>query len=152
MKNLENLITGLENNIPKQGCINEAISKSSVGWHIEHTLLTFNLIIDLLKKSDPDTYKWKFNFWRTVILTTGKIPRGRAPAPKSVRPKDDFTAETLQQHAAVAREKLMVLQNLHPNSYFEHPYFGKLKLRSAIKFLKLHTKHHLEIINDIIGR
>ena len=152
MKNLIYLITELENKIPKQEFINEAISQTSVGWHIEHTLLTINLIIDQLKKSDPKDYKWKFSFGRILVFTINKIPRGVAKAPNTVIPKNDFTAGTLMKHALVVKEKLKDLQTLNPNNYFEHPYFGKLNLNPAIKFLKLHTKHHIEIINDIIGR
>jgi hypothetical protein len=36
------------------------------------------------------------------------------------------------------------------DKYFEHPYFGKLRLNKTIKFLEIHTNHHLEIINDIL--
>lgn len=152
MKNLESLITELETKIAKQESINEAISKSSVGWHIEHTLLAINLIIDQLKKSDPNDYKWEFSFTRILVFTINKIPRGRAQSPKSVIPKNNFTAETLKKHAEIAKEKLKELQVLHQNNYFEHPFFGKLNLTPAKRFLNIHTKHHIAIINDIIGR
>jgi len=151
MKNLGNLITELENKIPKQESINQAISKSSVGWHIEHTLLTINRVIDQLKKSDPNDYKWKFSSLRILVFTISKIPRGRAQSPNSVKPGNNFTAETLKDQSGTIKEKIKELQALKPNNYFEHPYFGKLNLKPAIKFLKIHTKHHLDIINDIIG-
>lgn len=152
MKNLGNLITELENKIPKQEFINEEISKSSVGWHIEHTLLAINRVIDQLKKSDPNDYKWKFSFIRILVFTINKIPRGRAQSPNSVKPSNNFTAETLKKHSETTKEKLKEFQTLKPNNYFEHPYFGKLNLKPSIKFLKIHTKHHIEIISDIIGR
>ena len=152
MKNLGNLITELENKIPKQEFVNEAISKSSVGWHIEHTLLTINRIIDQLKKSDTNDYKWKFNYLRILVFTINKIPRGRGQAPNSVKPKNNFTADTLKRHSETTKEKLKDLQTLKPNNHFEHPYFGKLNLKPAIKFLIIHTKHHIDIINDIIEK
>lgn len=34
--------------------------------------------------------------------------------------------------------------------FFKHPYFGNLNVKDAIKMLKLHTRHHIDIINDII--
>jgi hypothetical protein len=34
--------------------------------------------------------------------------------------------------------------------FFEHPYFGKLKLKETIRFLEIHTTHHLSIIEDIV--
>ena len=152
MKNLKNLIAELENKIPKQESINETISKSSVGWHIEHTLLTINRVIDQLKKSDPNDYKWKFSSIRILVFAISKIPRGKAQSPNSVTPRNNFTADTLQKHSETTMEKLQELQTLKSNNYFEHPYFGKLNLKPAIKFLKIHTKHHIDIINDIIGR
>jgi hypothetical protein len=150
MKHLGNLITELEHKIPKQEFINETVSKSSVGWHTEHTLLTINLILDQLKRSDPNDYKWKFNLRKLFIFTINKIPRGRAQSPNPVRPKNDFTTETLKKHLETVKEKIKELQTLNPNAYFTHPFFGQLNLKPTIKFLKLHTKHHIDIVNDIM--
>jgi hypothetical protein len=150
MNNLEALIKELENKIPWQECINRSVSKASIGWHIEHVLLTINLIIDELRRSDTNKYKWKFKFLRVLILTINKIPRGRAQSPISVQPKNIPTADTLREHCNRVKRKLPELETLNSNNYFEHPFFGNLNLKPAVKFLKLHTKHHLAIINDII--
>jgi hypothetical protein len=48
------------------------------------------------------------------------------------------------------KEKIKELTGLHPNSFFVHPFFGKLNLKATIKMLEIHTKHHIYIINDII--
>jgi len=151
MKNLRVLINELENKIPKQEFINNAISKSSVGWHIEHAFLTINVIIDALHKSDTIHYKWKFNFTRSLVFTINQIPRGRVQSPKSVQPNENFTPDTLKKHFQVTKGKLEELQELHPNKYFEHPFFGKLNVKPTIKFLEIHTRHHIKIIRDIIG-
>ena len=79
MNRLNNLIAGLENYVTKQDLINTTISKSAVGWHIEHSLLTIEQIIGAIKRSDPALYKWKFNFKRALVLTINKIPRGVGP-------------------------------------------------------------------------
>ncbi len=150
MKHLGSLITELEEKISKQEYSNAAISKSSVGWHIEHTLLTIDVIIELLKKSDPNDYKWKFSFSRLFVFATNSIPKGRAQAPDPVKPQNNFTADTLKQHAAITKEKLKALQPLNPDSYFNHPYLGKLNVSAAIKFLVIHTVHHIAIIKSII--
>ncbi len=152
MNKLRHLINEIETKIAKEEVINPAVSKSSVGWHIEHSLLTINLIIEALKKSNPDAYQWKFSFIKTLVYTLNKIPRGRAKAPDIVRPKNNFTLETLKNHLEMTKRKLEEMATLHPNNYFEHPFFGKLKLKPTIKFLKIHTRHHLDIINDIIKR
>jgi len=41
----------LETKISKQDILSQDISKSNVGWHIEHTLLTINNVIEEVKKS-----------------------------------------------------------------------------------------------------
>lgn len=150
MKKLEALLTELENKIPKQEVMNLMVSKSSVGWHIEHSLLTFNLIIETLKKSNPKDYKWTFNFMRTLVFAMNKIPRGKAKAPDRVQPKTLFSKETLENHIYNSKQKLKELEGLHRNSYFPHPYFNLLNLKPTIRFLSIHTKHHINIINDIL--
>ncbi len=39
MDKLLKLLNELENNIPNSEKLNLSVSKSSVGWHIEHTLI-----------------------------------------------------------------------------------------------------------------
>ena len=150
MHKLNYLINELESLIPKYECLDIRISKSPVGWHMEHTLLTLSLIIEQLKRSDPITYKWQFNFTRILVFTINKIPRGRAKAPKVVQPKTDFNESTIKIHLDSVSKKIEELNLLKQDNYFEHPYFGNLNLKPTIKFLELHTKHHLSIIRDII--
>ncbi len=75
MKKLNTLLMLLESKIEKSEQINLRVSKSSVGWHIEHTLLVINVIIAGLKNSNPGEYKWKFNLSRLFVFTFNKIPR-----------------------------------------------------------------------------
>ena len=67
MKPLESLIQQLENQISNASISNLSVSNSSVGWQIEHSLLTIKLITEQLKKSDPNQYKWTFNIGRILI-------------------------------------------------------------------------------------
>lgn len=150
MVKLSKRLHELETKISNSESLNLAISKSSVGWHIEHALLVINATIDGLKKSDPNNYKWKFNFSKIFVFTTNKIPRGRAQSPRSLLPKNNPSVEALKNHFDSTNRRLADLQVLNPHNYIEHPFFGKLKLKYTIRFLELHTKHHIDIINDII--
>jgi hypothetical protein len=150
MEKLKKIIEDLENKVPSQEMLNPAISKSSVGWHIEHSILTINLIVEALQKSNPENYKRSFNFYRILVFTMNKIPRGRAKAPKVVQPKVDFNIASLKSHLEKGKIKLTELDAIGCEKYFEHPYFGHLRLKPTIKFLEIHTNHHLKIINDIV--
>ncbi len=151
MKKTEVLIRQLECKTLTQATTNTNVSAASVGWHIEHSLLVANGIISALKKSDPAQYKWQFNFPRFVVMTVlNKIPRGRGKAPESVRPKGDFTIESLKAKAEATIERLSELNGIDSNSNFKHPYFGQLNLKLAIQFIEIHTQHHLNIIDDIL--
>ncbi len=151
MHNLLEQIKELESTIPNQEDYNPEISKSNVGWHIEHILLTNKMIIEAVEKSNPADYTWSFKLSRIVVFTMNKIPRGKAKAPKVVFPKT-YDEQTLLEHLKIVTEKIQGLENMSSDKYFDHPYFGNLRLNKTIKFLEIHTKHHLEIINDIIKK
>jgi hypothetical protein len=143
------LLNELEKTIPEFQLQNSTISASSVGWHIAHTLLTINRIIAAVEKSDPSEYQWKFNLTRSYVYTFNRIPRGKGKAPKVVQPEEGFTIESLKAHCEKATHQIEKLNHFAPNHFFVHPYFGKLNVKQTIKFLYIHTRHHLQIINDI---
>jgi hypothetical protein len=147
---LKDLLSQLEISIPHATKLDQSISSSNVGWHIEHSLMVFNGIIDTISKSDPKDYKGSFNIKRLVVFTKKKIPRGIAKAPKTVLPKGDFTIELLNSYLENAKIKLDQIKNLDPKQFFDHPIFGNIRLKQTIKFLAIHTNHHLDIIKDII--
>ena len=152
MKNLLAVIKKLESHIPQQERTDTNISKAPVGWHIQHSLLTITQIVENLKKSDPNAYQWKFSFLKVVVFTMKKIPRGRAQSPDTVMPKNIGTAETIKKEFDIALAAIKELDALNANNYFKHPVFGKMNVKPAIKFLEIHTRHHLNIINDIIKK
>ncbi len=150
MKKLEILLKEIENNIPNQEIINTKVSEASIGWHIEHTLLVINGIIKTTANSNPNNYKWSFSLPRTVTFIKGDFPRGRAKAPKAVVPRTAFNIESLKNHLNATHQNLKDLQVLDAKNHFLHPMFGKLNLKQTIKFLGIHTRHHVDIINDIL--
>ena len=149
MKQLQSILDEMESHIPNFEKTNSVVSQSTVGWQIDHSLLVINIVVDQLKDSNPASYKWRFKWIRIYIQITNKIPRGKVRVPKSVKPIDIATIEELQTKLELARKNITDLSTIPPNSYFTHPFFGDLKLKSAIWFLKLHTTHHLKIIKDI---
>lgn len=149
MQKLNHLLNEFELKIPLYKKTNPSISSSTIGWQIEHSLKTILLIVDTIKKSNPDNYKWEFNKNRFLILMLNFIPRGRAKAPKIVQPNELITQESLRESLEKARQNLSNWKEIDTNSYFTHPYFGDLNKSKTEWFLLLHTKHHFKIVNDI---
>lgn len=148
MQKLQKYLVALENYVPSLDVYNPTVSKSNVGWHIEHSLLTIERIIEAVQKSNPDNYTWSFKLSRILVFTMNKMPRGRAKAPKVVVP-NPYNKETLLEHFKIVRGKMQELTNTSSDKYFNHPFFGNLKLDKTIKFLEIHTNHHIDIIKDI---
>ena len=151
MQNLQNLISQLESKISQFETTNLAVSGGSVGWHIEHSLKTIVQIITACKNSNPTEYQWHFNFKRFLFLSIAKkFPRGKARAPKIVRPEGEINQEILALSLEKVKEHLQNWKGLDANVHFPHPYFGVLNKKETENFLVLHTKHHLMIIKDIL--
>ncbi len=128
MTKLNQLISQLEANIGNADYLNTNVSASSVGWHIEHSLLVLNGVAAALVKSNPAEYKWKFSIWKMIVFATNKMPRGRAKSPASVLPKGGATKESLLALLNATNNKLAALEVLPPNHWFRHPIFGKLNV------------------------
>ena len=151
MQNLQNLISQLESKISQCETTNLVVSGGSVGWHIEHSLKTIDQIVTACENSNPSNYQWHFNFKRFLIMSIAKkIPRGKAKAPKVVVPQTTIDQATLLIHLNESRKSILELKTISKDHYFEHPFFGKIKRDDTIRFLEIHTNHHLEIIEDII--
>jgi len=144
------LLLRLENQISNFEKTNPNVSNSTVGWQIDHCLLVINGIIGQLEISDPSKYQPKWTFPKFMVFTTGKIPRGKAKAPKVVIPTQVATQEELIAKLAAAKNNVLKLDFFSENQFFNHPYFKDLNVKQIKKFLTIHTKHHLKIIQDIL--
>ena len=144
------LINKLENNIDSKDVVNSQVSQVNVSWHLAHSLKVLHNIIKVLQVSNPEDYHWRFNRSRSFVYFLNFIPRGKGKAPKSVIPAEEISKDELHKDIATVRGLLEELQHLDAKSNFTHPYFGQLNLKQTKKFLAIHTKHHLKIIDDII--
>ncbi|RYD80284.1 MAG: hypothetical protein EOP53_08270 [Sphingobacteriales bacterium] len=152
MEKLLAQIQQLEKLLPENEKINPAVSKGSMGWHMEHTLLVINAIISTLKKSDPKDYKWRFEPKRMILFTFKRIFRGSVQAPEIVVPAKNFDLESLQKHIRITKAQIKTLENAKPNQHFQHPFLGVMNLEQTIKFLAIHTNHHIKIMKDILAK
>jgi hypothetical protein len=152
MKKIDLLLKNVESKIAFRNNKNTSVSKSDVAWHLDHVLKVINGISSVVKKSNPDDYKPSFNFKRILVLSLGKIPRGKAKAPETVVSIGEVTLEELNLQLEKAKIAVLDFETCAPKSNFKHPYFGALNLKQTIRFLEIHTHHHLKIVEDIINK
>lgn len=128
----------------------EKISAVDVAWHLDHSLKVINQVVSILRKSNPEDYKKDFNIRRKVVFAVGRFPRGKGRAPKTVLPPENIHTEDILKQLNEAMSDLKSLDSLDKNAHFKHGIFGMLDLPLTVRFLKIHTNHHLAIIEDIV--
>jgi len=149
-KILENRLALLESYIPDFEKTNKTVSKASVAWHLDHSLKVINTVIINMQKSDPALYKNNFKFLGKVFLKLGFFPRGKARAPKYVKPPEVILKSDISTQLAEAKQNIKAIQDLDENAYFKHPLFGNTNKFRVVRFLDTHTNHHLKIVKSML--
>ncbi|MBW1294745.1 DUF1569 domain-containing protein [Aquimarina litoralis] len=149
---MENQLQDIAYLIQFRDHFNSSVSKAPIAWHLDHMLKVINKINTILGNSDPTVYENRFNFWRTISFTFRYIPRGKGKSPASVLPPNEIKTESILSQLEEARTNLSNFESLDQNANFMHPVFGQLNKSQSKCFLKIHTKHHLKIIRDILGK
>jgi len=142
LSELELYISQLEKTNPK-------VSKSNVGWQIDHALRVLRGISWQLEESNPNEFKQKFNIKRKLFLMIGTIRRGTARVPKTVVNDKEITEESIKIFLDKTKEQVKKIDDLPSKSHFIHPYLGSFDKKESIRFIEIHTEHHLKIIRDM---
>lgn len=150
MENIKSQLQKIESLLPQIDKENSQVSKASVGWHLEHSLLILNGSLKGLTMTNPDNYNPKFSIKKFIFLNFGLIPRGKIKSPKQFIPLEIPTKESLEKLLNLAKERLEAVKNLPLKSYITHPFLGDLDKNTTLRFLGLHTNHHLKIIDNIL--
>ena len=150
MKTLKFLVKDLDRYGLLLDITNDSESSASVGWHLVHSCLVISRITETLMLSDPANYKSKFNLKRFFVFATNSLPRGKEKAPSAVIPTVEITVPGLKLYIKQALDSIRMLGEAQKNQYFEHPVLGALNKKATIKFLEIHTNHHLKIVNEIL--
>lgn len=87
---------------------------------------------------------------RAYVFTFNQLPRGKVTAPESVRPKENVDINTIKEHYNQALTTAEKLSDLPEKKHLNHPALGTMNRDKTIKFLTIHTEHHLKIIRDIL--
>ncbi len=147
---LDTHLTEIEEKIQFRDQLDTTISRVDVAWHLDHMLKTVNEICKALEASDPSEFEGGVNLSRTMSLTLNYIPRGRAQSPSVVRPPDSISTADIQLQLSEARERISKVFELDEKVHFKHPVFGIIARGHALRFIEVHTNHHLKIVRDII--
>lgn len=151
MSKISFLLDDIASKIEHKDKINVSISKSNIGWHLDHSLKVINSVITVLQKSETN-YKWDFNLKRTYFFIRKSIPRGKAKAPKTVQSFEEITTTAIERQLKTAYFLIKELDTMDKKTNFIHPFIGRLHLKQAVLFIEIHTQHHLKIINDILKK
>lgn len=147
---LEKLLQKIESLLPQIDQVNLQVSKASVGWHLEHSLLIINSSLKGLTMTNPNDYKPKSSIKKFVFLNFGVIPQGKIKAPIQFVPLETPTKESIGKLITMAKERLSGIEVLPEKAFITHPFLGDFDKKTTLKFLGLHTNHHLKIIDDIL--
>ncbi|HKW14664.1 MAG TPA: DUF1569 domain-containing protein [Candidatus Krumholzibacteria bacterium] len=128
-----------------------AVSGWSVGMHVQHCCLAMIGTCGVLTKSEPPPPPSRPPVIRVVVFTTGRIIRGRGQAPERALPQADISPAELTSLLEEAGRQVAAAGNLEPERWFKHFMFGVLKRDDALKFLRIHNRHHLRIVSDIVS-
>ena len=150
--NLKVKLNEVASYIAVRDTINLEVSEASIAWHMDHIYLMVNQLYKALEYSDESNYKAESNKTRDYVFTSNTLPRGKVTAPASVRPAENVTINTLQMHYDEALATVEKLPMLAEKKHFNHPILGTMNRDETIKFLTIHTEHHLKIIRDILKK
>ena len=149
-KKIKQLLLDLDEQIENHEIINPKISKATIGWQIDHSLKVINNVANALQTSDPKLYENNFSFLGKLFFILGFFPRGKAKAPKHVKPPEIILEKELIAQVQLAKSNIETLNTLEVNTFFKHPLFGNVNTKRVHRFLEIHTNHHLKIIKDIL--
>lgn len=107
------------------------VSSVSVGWHLDHILLTINQIYSALEKSNPEDFCESLNTGKSMLFAFDEMPLRQAKAIENVRPPKLITIEKNNLDYELAKSNILQMDSLPNNAYFTHPDFGVLKKNEA---------------------
>jgi hypothetical protein len=144
-------IRAFEALVEHRSAITSRISRWSVGQHIHHCSLVMVGVAEAVKRKRTPRPRWTPNLLRTMVLVSGRIPRGRAQAPREARPAPGLDEAGLASALSDANGTVRGLRDAPADAWFRHFALGVIRMRSVPRFLEVHNRHHLRIMGDIIA-
>ncbi len=130
----------------------ERVSKWSVAEQLDHSC---KVALSILRRLGEDGVKPSrgINFIGRMVLLLGWIPRGRGETPTRLAGKPctaEDVARSLEKLERAVNELPADAARSSRGAIVPHPKFGGLTPPQALRFLVVHTEHHLRIVRDIM--
>jgi hypothetical protein len=129
-----------------------AVSGWSVGEQVDHILKVLDRSLGLLLTSEEALPKG-INLVGRILLAARRLPRGVGKSPAALRgaarPAGERRAQLDRIAPLLERVRDSPERFMRPTPIYPHPYFGGLRAAQAVRFLAVHTDHHLRIVADI---
>ncbi|PRP65946.1 DUF1569 domain-containing protein [Nonlabens agnitus] len=154
MKNpLQKQFDQLETYLEKGNLVAPNVSAKGIYWHIDHSLRILEGVPEMMRQSKPEDFKPKSSLLKFVIMNTSWMPRGKGKAPKDVLPDEgELDKDSIKVRLDRTFHQVNSIRDLDEKAFMRHPLFGSLDKKETIKFLKIHTHHHIKILKDIVKK
>jgi hypothetical protein len=119
--------------------------------HLDHTIKVASGLLHVLNKEEIPRLPRGISLVGRLVLLTGWIPRGRGRSPERMLPAP-ATVDELQQRLTEMDAQIERIANRTAATpafpIVRHPVFGGLTYGQALRFIAIHTHHHLKILDD----
>ena len=143
-------VEALRGVVPAAATLAPDVSKWSVGMHVQHCGLAMNEVCRSLVSSEGPPPPSGFNLVTSAIFLTGRIPRGRGKSPEQAIPGEGVTPDELETILGESERWLEKVGQVSADHWFRHFAFGVLDRERTLKFIRIHNRHHLRIVQDIL--
>jgi hypothetical protein len=119
--------------------------------HLDHTIRVASGLLHVLNKEEIPRLPRGISVIGRLVLLTGWIPRGRGKSPERMLPAP-ATVDDLQRRLSEMDGQIERVANrtaaVPAFPIVRHPVFGGLTYGQALRFIAIHTHHHLKILDD----
>lgn len=136
--------------VPGAAVLVPAVSKWSAGMHVHHVCLAMIAVCKSLVASEPPPPSSGFSLVTSAIFLTGRIPRGRGKSPDQAIPSAGVSRQELDSLLTESEHRIEEARQVSADHWFRHFAFGVLDRDRTLKFIGIHNRHHLRIVQDIL--
>jgi hypothetical protein len=126
------------------------ISGWSIAEQLDHVMKVNSSVLTRIAEK-PLPLEKPINMVGRVILAIGWIPRGKGRSPKSLRgavaSRNDLISATARLRSQIDALSTELIARRDP--VVPHPFFGGLTAAQALRFMVVHSEHHMKIVRDI---